>query len=85
MAKIILTTQGELAELVSTTVQSALNRQKEQEEQTKRVEDPLFNLKEAQEYLKLTKATLYGYTAAGKIPHFKQGKRLLFRKSQLDK
>jgi hypothetical protein len=34
--------------------------------------------------LKLSKNTLYGYTSQGIVPHFKQGKRLLFRKSQLD-
>lgn len=84
MEKIILTTQQELTELVSESVQNALERQKEVEETKREKDDPLFNLDEAKEYLKLTKATLYGYTSKGIVPHFKQGKRLLFRKSQLD-
>jgi len=36
------------------------------------------------EYLGLSKATMYGYTASREIPHFKRGKRLYFRKAEID-
>jgi excisionase family DNA binding protein len=45
---------------------------------------PLLTVDEAVDYLRISKNTLYGYTSQGRIPHIKQGKRVLFRKSQLD-
>jgi len=47
--------------------------------------DKLFNVKEAAEYLDIAPQTLYGYTSNRTIPFIKKGKKLYFRKSDLDK
>jgi excisionase family DNA binding protein len=39
---------------------------------------------QAVEYLNLAKATLYKFTACREIRHFKKGKKLYFKKSELD-
>lgn len=46
--------------------------------------DPLLSFDEAAHYLKLSRSTLYTYTARKSIPFIKKGKKLLFRKSKLD-
>ena len=47
--------------------------------------DKLFNVKEAAQYLDIAPQTLYGYTSNRTIPFIKKGKKLYFRKSDLDK
>ena len=47
--------------------------------------DKLFNVKEAAEYLDIAPQTLYGYTSNRTIPFIKKGKKLYFRKTDLDK
>lgn len=44
----------------------------------------LLSIEEASEYLNIPKTTLYQYTSQRKIPFSKPGRRLLFRKSDLD-
>lgn len=44
----------------------------------------IFTLSEAAEYLDLTKSAIYKKTSDRNIPHFKQGKRLYFKRSELD-
>jgi excisionase family DNA binding protein len=85
MKSIILTTREELEEILV----EVLRQSKDESAPTptpsdKPQEDPILSMAEAVAYLKLSKNTLYGYTSQGIVPHFKQGKRLLFRKSQLD-
>tara|TARA_B110000037_G_scaffold100968_1_gene117794 strand:+ start:1668 stop:1988 length:321 start_codon:yes stop_codon:yes gene_type:complete len=85
MKSIILTTREELEEILV----EVLRHSKDEAAPTptpsdKPQEDPILSMAEAVAYLKLSKNTLYGYTSQGIVPHFKQGKRLLFRKSQLD-
>jgi len=45
----------------------------------------IFNLNELSEYLRIPKSTLYKLSEAGKIPCFKVGKQLRFRKTAIDK
>ena len=45
----------------------------------------IFDLNELSGYLKIPKSTLYKLSEAGKIPSFKVGKQLRFRKSAIDK
>ncbi|MBL7813247.1 MAG: helix-turn-helix domain-containing protein [Bacteroidetes bacterium] len=47
-------------------------------------EDPLLNIEEAAAYLKIPKKTIYQYTSNRKLIPLKPGRRLLFRKSDLD-
>jgi excisionase family DNA binding protein len=42
------------------------------------------NLQEAAEYLGVTKATMYGYTCARKLPYYKFGKRIFFYTKELE-
>lgn len=45
----------------------------------------LLGIEEAAKYLNLAKQTLYGFTSKGVIPYLKKGKKLYFKKSELDK
>lgn len=44
----------------------------------------VFNLKQAAEYVSLSKSAIYKKTSERNIPHFKQGKKLYFKRSELD-
>jgi excisionase family DNA binding protein len=44
----------------------------------------ILNLEETSKYTSMARATLYKMTSTREIPHFKRGKRLYFRKSELD-
>ena len=83
MKQIIVTTHEELRELFHESIQK-FKEGLEAEPQHQAPSDPIFTMDEATAYLKLSKSTLYGYTSKSIIPHFKQGKRVLFRKSHLD-
>ena len=48
-------------------------------------QDQLLSLKEAAEFLKLAPQTIYGFTSNRSIPFIKKGKKLLFKKSLLEK
>jgi excisionase family DNA binding protein len=43
----------------------------------------LLNITEAAKYLDLAKQTVYGLTASRKIPHYKRGKRIYFKRDEL--
>ena len=43
----------------------------------------ILDISGAAKFLNLAVPTIYGLTSSGKIPHFKQGKKLYFRKSEL--
>lgn len=45
----------------------------------------ILDLNELSRYLRIPKSTLYKLTEAGKIPTFKVGKQLRFRKEGIDK
>lgn len=45
----------------------------------------ILSLNELAEYLKIPKSTLYQLSEAGKIPSFKVGKQLRFRRDAIDK
>jgi excisionase family DNA binding protein len=48
------------------------------------VNEEVFDMKEALSYLKLSKGTMYRMTMDRLVPHYKVGKRLYFRKEELD-
>jgi excisionase family DNA binding protein len=45
----------------------------------------IFTLDELRSYLKLPKSTLYKMSERGKIPSFKAGRQIRFRKTAIDK
>lgn len=44
----------------------------------------IFNLTQTAEYISLSKSAIYKKTSERNIPHFKKGKKLYFKKSELD-
>lgn len=42
------------------------------------------DIKELTAYLKNSKSAIYAMTASNKIPHYKSGKRLYFKQSEID-
>ena len=44
----------------------------------------VLNLNQAAEYVSLSKSAIYIKTSERNIPHFKKGKKLYFKKSELD-
>jgi excisionase family DNA binding protein len=45
----------------------------------------IMNISEVAAYIKLAKATVYSLTHRNTIPHYKNGKRLYFKKEEIDK
>jgi excisionase family DNA binding protein len=79
--KIILTTQNELENLIQNSVRQALSEQNEKPIENK---DAILSIDEAGNFLRLAKQTLYGFTSKNEIPFFKKGKKLYFRKAELE-
>ena len=48
-------------------------------------DNELYTLDEISKYLKLTKGTIYKLCQARKIPYFKAGRQLRFKKESIDK
>ena len=46
-------------------------------------DDDFMNIEQVASFVGLSKATVYGLTHERKIPHFKAGKRLYFKKSDI--
>ena len=46
--------------------------------------DQILSIKEASSFLNLAQQTLYGFTSKRVIPFFKRGKKLYFKKSELE-
>ena len=45
---------------------------------------PFLNLAECADYLTISRSTIYQLTSKQKIPHYKIGKRLMFKVSEVD-
>lgn len=82
MEKIILITQGELESLIHTTVRKAISEQPDRQAEN---QETILSVQQASLYLNLAKQTLYGFTSKNEIPFFKRGKKLYFKKSDLEK
>src|SRR5438093_1547057 len=82
MSNIILTTPSELEALIQQSIRKVINETKgEPPEASKEI----LSIDEASKYLNLAKQTLYGFTSKNLIPFIKRGKKLYFRKMDLDK
>jgi excisionase family DNA binding protein len=47
-------------------------------------EPDIYDIRAASQYLGLALSTIYTMTSRREIPHFKRGRRLMFRRSELD-
>lgn len=83
MTKIIVTTKDELQEIIHESVKSAISEHNSQ--QQSEVLDRILSLKETATFLNLAQQTVYGFTSKQQIPFIKKGKKLYFRKSELEK
>jgi len=81
MTKLIVTTQDELESLIQNCFRRALSEQAGKSEMAK---TEFLNLKEAAKYLNLANQTIYGLTSKNEIPFLKRGKKLYFKKSELE-
>ena len=82
MSQVIVTSKDELENLIQTALRKILGefgRQSAEQEQ-----DKIFSVKEASAFLNLAQQTLYGFTSKREIPFLKRGKKLYFRKSELE-
>ena len=81
MDKIILITTNELEGLIHSTVRKAI---REQTNKTEAEEVIFLNIKQASQLLNLARQTIYGLTSKNEIPFLKRGKKLYFKKSELE-
>ena len=81
MSKIIVTTEDQLSLLIENSVKQAFKGQSAEMQTTER---NLLDIDQASEYLKLAKQTVYGFTSKNEIPYIKRGKKLYFRKTELE-
>jgi len=47
--------------------------------------DEVYNMRQAAKFLDIAPQTLYGFTSNKKIPFYKRGKKLYFKKMELEK
>jgi excisionase family DNA binding protein len=83
MTKIIVTTKDELQEIIHESIKSAISEQNSQQQSEE--PDRILSLKETATFLNLAQQTVYGFTSKQQIPFIKKGKKLYFRKSELEK
>jgi excisionase family DNA binding protein len=76
MDKVIVTTQGELEQLIHNSVKKAMS---EQAPDSSISANLLFTVDQASEFLNLAKQTLYTFTSKRQIPFIKRGKKLYFK------
>ena len=81
MTKIIITTEEELEQIIENTVRKVL---KDINPQSHSTNTEFMDINEAAKYLKIAKQTLYSFTSTSQIPYIKNGRRLLFKKDELD-
>jgi len=70
--------------IIDECVTRAFNKNINELKFEKPVSEDVFDMNEAMSYLKLSKGTMYRMTMDREIPHYKVGKRLYFRKNELD-
>jgi excisionase family DNA binding protein len=82
MNKIIVTTEEALAELIKSSIRTALGEQTTSIKNSNSNE--FFNIDEAAKFLKIPKASIYQLTSRLEIPMVKRSRRIFFKKSDLE-
>ena len=82
MDKIIVTSHNELQMLIQISITKAFSEYEKSNSQHEH--DKLLSIQEAMIFLNLAKQTLYGFTSKNDIPFIKRGKKLYFKKSDLE-
>ena len=76
-----------LTPIIENAVENVLTRNKylfQQPVPTQSLSE-MWDIKQASEYIHLTVPTIYGHVQRSTIPNYKKGKRLYFKKEDLDK
>jgi excisionase family DNA binding protein len=81
--RIIVTTETELDTLIQNSIRKVFNENNNLKADSHY--NDILTLTEACKYLNLAKQTLYGFTSKNEIPFIKRGKKLYFKKSDLEK
>lgn len=84
MEKIIIATLNELTNLIEDSLKKVLLQTDSQKSSESQLPE-LLNISQAAGYLNLAKQTIYGFTSKGGMPFIKRGKKLYFKKTELDK
>ncbi|MES2131994.1 MAG: helix-turn-helix domain-containing protein [Bacteroidota bacterium] len=82
MDNIIVTTKNDLENLIQLCVNKALTSFGVNSSSNE--EDKILSVEEATIFLNLARQTLYGFTSKREIPFIKRGKKLYFKKSELN-
>ncbi|WP_282773582.1 helix-turn-helix domain-containing protein [Phaeodactylibacter xiamenensis] len=78
--RVVVTSQEELQSFIDSAVQRAIQGL---QAPAKEPEEELLNFDQACDFLGIAKSTGYQRVNRGELPHFKKGRRLYFRKSEL--
>ena len=76
------TSKEELSEIIKKAISESLNAHISDQNQSKYSD--YLTITEASEYLHLATPTLYSFTSKNVIPFIKKGKKLYFKKADLD-
>ena len=82
MDEIIVIKQNKLENLIQITIDKAFSEYGKNNPQQDM--DKFLTIQEAMMFLNLARQTLYGFTSKNEIPFIKRGKKLYFRKSDLE-
>ena len=80
----IITTKADLSNAIEEALDKAIKKTHLAEREHSEIPE-LLSVEDAAKYLNLAKQTLYGFTSKGVIPYLKKGKKLYFKRSELDK
>lgn len=80
---LIFTTKEELSSVLETIFQNVLSNHELIGPTEPIPEKEILNIVEACRLLNLARPTMYTLTSKARIPHFKRGKKLYFRRSEL--
>ncbi|MGQ0826968.1 MAG: helix-turn-helix domain-containing protein [Bacteroidota bacterium] len=82
--KLILTTPDELVNLIISSVKKVINSQEINNHPLPDIPSEILSVDEAADFLNLARQTLYGFTSRREIPFMKKGKKLYFKRSELE-
>ncbi len=84
MNNIIVTSQKDLTHLIEASLRKILKEELENANPSQQVaQNEIVFLAEAIEITGLAKPTLYAKTSKNEIPHYKRGRKLYFKRSEL--
>lgn len=79
----VITTRETLSSIIKIAIVDALLESKNFSADSIELKDRIYGIQEASQFLGIAKPTIYTKTSNGTIPHFKKGKKLYFRESEL--